>query len=265
MNLEEILSKRNVPKWIQSSEIWQNWRDYDFSGMTKFYLYEDKVKTMKDFKNVWKAIQFWKINFPYFYSFWEFTFNNTSKVRDFLRDKHDFQTDGKLKKMVSETVPSKDVDKELIIFAAATGSLINLIKLHENGVPWDQTTCAAAALGGHLDCLQYAHEHGCPWYETTCNTASYSGSLDCLKYAHEHGCPWDEETCRNAAESGHLECLEYAHEHGCPWDEWTCKVAAENGHLNCLEYAYDNGCPINTQECLEVANTEELRNYLRSL
>ena len=34
--------------------------------------------------------------------------------------------------------------------------------LHENGCPWDETTCSEAASGGHLECLKYAHENGCP-------------------------------------------------------------------------------------------------------
>ena len=34
--------------------------------------------------------------------------------------------------------------------------------LHENGCPWDEGTCVAAAKGGHLDVLKYAHKNGCP-------------------------------------------------------------------------------------------------------
>jgi hypothetical protein len=68
----------------------------------------------------------------------------------------------------------------------------------EHVAPWDEWTCAFAAMNGNLDCLKYAHENGCPWNENTCIAAAWNGHLDCLKYAHENGCPWD--------------CLEYAHE-----------------------------------------------------
>jgi len=98
-------------------------------------------------------------------------------------------------------------------------------------------------MNGHLECLKYAHEHGSPWNEHTCATAALNGQLECLKYAHEHGCPWDEATCEDAARNAHLECLKYAHEHGCPWDAWTCAYAAKKGHLECLKYAHERGCP----------------------
>ena len=31
-----------------------------------------------------------------------------------------------------------------------------------DGTPWDRSTCAAAARGGHLDALQWARANGCP-------------------------------------------------------------------------------------------------------
>ena len=62
----------------------------------------------------------------------------------------------------------------------------------------------------------YAHENGCPWDETTCSNAAKFGHLECLKYAHENGCPWDETTCFNAAENDHPESFKYAVENGCP-------------------------------------------------
>jgi hypothetical protein len=107
----------------------------------------------------------------------------------------------------------------------------------EHVAPWDEWTCAFAAMNGNLDCLKYAHEHGCPWNEKTCIAAAWNGHLDCLKYAHENGCPWDKRTCDNAARYGHLECLEYAHENGCPWDKDECIDAAlAYGNTACLTY-----------------------------
>lgn len=35
----------------------------------------------------------------------------------------------------------------------------------ENDSPWNETTCAAAAGGGHLEVLQWACANGCPWHE----------------------------------------------------------------------------------------------------
>ena len=94
-----------------------------------------------------------------------------------------------------------------------------------------------------MECLKYARENGCPWDEVTCIAAAVNGHLDCLRYARKNGCPWDEKTCEGAAKYGHLECLKYAREHGCPWDELTCRGAAEKGHLECLKYACAHGFP----------------------
>ena len=127
---------------------------------------------------------------------------------------------------------------------------------HENGCPWNESTCDKAAETGNLDCLEYAHKHGCPWNESTCNKAAETGNLMCLKYAHEHGCPWSESTCAKAAVHNNIACLKYAHEHGCPWDQETCFNAACNGNLACLEYAHKNGCQmdiliISNKECYD--------------
>jgi len=34
---------------------------------------------------------------------------------------------------------------------------------HANGCPWDDWTCAKAAVGGHLEMLKWARENDCPW------------------------------------------------------------------------------------------------------
>ena len=76
--------------------------------------------------------------------------------------------------------------------------------------------CMRAARIMGSGCLKFAHEHVAPWDEWTCAFAAMNGNLECLKYAHEHGCPWNENTCIAAAKNGHLECLKYACAHGCP-------------------------------------------------
>jgi hypothetical protein len=134
-------------------------------------------------------------------------------------------------------------DEWTCAFAAMSGNLDCLKYAHENGCPWNWATCDNAARYGHLDCLEYAHENGCPWNWATCDNAARYGHLECLKYAHEQGCDLDERTCEEAALNGHLECLRYARKNGCPWDEKTCMNAAENGHLECLKYACAHGCP----------------------
>lgn len=65
-----------------------------------------------------------------------------------------------------------------------------------------------------MACLQYAHENGCPWDEETCTAAAEYGHLGCLQYAHENGCPWDEYIAIWAIEGDHFECVEYLQKHG---------------------------------------------------
>src|SRR5690606_26606495 len=79
-----------------------------------------------------------------------------------------------------------------------------------------------AAKFDNIILMRYAHENGCPWDKSTCHIAALSGSLECLRYAHENGsearigdpCSWNELTFRNAAKAGSLECLKYLHENG---------------------------------------------------
>ncbi len=55
--------------------------------------------------------------------------------------------------------------------------------LRANGCPWDEHTCAQAALGGHLELLKWARKNGCPWDASTCEFASIRRHLELLKWA----------------------------------------------------------------------------------
>jgi hypothetical protein len=52
--------------------------------------------------------------------------------------------------------------------------------LRADGCPWDEMTCAFAALGGHLEVLQWARANGAPWDERTCTVAAEGGHLEVL-------------------------------------------------------------------------------------
>ena len=67
---------------------------------------------------------------------------------------------------------------------------------HVRRCPWNEKTCAEAAVGGHLEVLQWARENGCPWNEWTCGWAALLGHLEVLQWARQNGCPWDEWTSR---------------------------------------------------------------------
>ena len=55
--------------------------------------------------------------------------------------------------------------------------------------------------------LAWAKRSGCPWDERTCASAAVNGQLAVVQWAREQAdppCPWNERTCAGAALGGHL-------------------------------------------------------------
>ena len=50
-------------------------------------------------------------------------------------------------------------------------------KARENGGDWNKSTCAMAAMGGHLQVLQWLRGEGCPWDHWTCHHAVDKGHV----------------------------------------------------------------------------------------
>lgn len=59
----------------------------------------------------------------------------------------------------------------------------------ESPCPWDEETCAMAALNGHLEIIKWARsrEPPCPWDEDTCAMAALNAQMAVIKWAHENG------------------------------------------------------------------------------
>jgi hypothetical protein len=129
--------------------------------------------------------------------------------------------------------------------AAKHGHLAILQWALENGCPWNERTCEAAAMGGQLHVLQWLRSQSppCPWGERTCESAAFGGHLALLQWARANGCPWGGWTCAFAAKGGHLDVLKWLRDNGCPWDQMTCTWADWEGHLDVLQWARENGCP----------------------
>jgi hypothetical protein len=115
--------------------------------------------------------------------------------------------------------------------------------------------------------LKWAREAGCPWDESTCACAALGGHLDVIKWARDNGAPWGVWTCACAAKKGHLEVLKWAREEGCPWDEWTCIDAAERRHFEVLKWAIDNGAPwqLHRLDILECVRGTDAEGWYRAL
>lgn len=98
---------------------------------------------------------------------------------------------------------------------------------------------------GNVECLKYLHDNGCPWNESSCIAAASEGNLgnlENLKYFHENGCPWNEQTSKAAVRIGDINCLKYLHENGCLWNLQTMRVAVEKGKIESVKYMHENGC-----------------------
>lgn len=97
--------------------------------------------------------------------------------------------------------------------------------------PYPRTIDFLAAVGD-TDALSYMyHMNGCPqWNESACALAAYGGHIDTLKFITK-GIEPGKKVC---------EIRDFS---PCPWDEWTIRYAIKQDHIDCLEYALDNGCP----------------------
>ncbi len=134
-----------------------------------------------------------------------------------------------------------------IIAAASQGNLEMVKYCVANECPIDESACAAAAIGGHLEVLKYLREEAkVPWDRHTANWAALTGHLHILEYLVERKydkyCEW---ACMLAARNGHLDCLKYLHETAkSPWDEKAVREAHKNNQPECVQYLLDNNCPL---------------------
>jgi hypothetical protein len=54
---------------------------------------------------------------------------------------------------------------------------------------WNPTIAAGAAGGGHPDLLEWLVDNGCPFDELTCTAAASEGRLKVMQWASSHGVP----------------------------------------------------------------------------
>ena len=56
-------------------------------------------------------------------------------------------------------------------------------------------------MNGHLPALKYLHENGCPWDYSTCYFAAHNKHWDCLQYVVDNKCRYVGGICPEARES----------------------------------------------------------------
>lgn len=138
--------------------------------------------------------------------------------------------------------------------------------LRHYNVPWDESTCRAAAKNGNINALKYARAHGCPWDRETFYYAVVNGHIDVVEYCLNNGCPVRKDICsiamfhskkncvralevlkliRKFSLPWHKETCEIAARSlGCPWDSRTMYHAVESKNTTLIKYCIDN-CPRN--------------------
>jgi len=129
--------------------------------------------------------------------------------------------------------------------AAREGSLDVLQEARRLRAPWDSSTCAAAAEGGHVHVLQWLRggdtKWRCPWDEDTCAAAARGGHVHVLRWVRQRKCPWDQGTCLEAATHGQLAALQWARKNACPWHAGLLEDALAAGQFETFMWAQQNG------------------------
>ncbi len=230
------MSLENPPDWIKKSEIWQNREDYDFDTSKEIPLYECKIKSMKDLKNVFKTIVFWKIPSPYPYELWKHILNpkNNAKVVEYIDRKyqdsrimhlHEFMSMNEAYTQLELSIVYNEIEvlKYLHDREKDLGENEPLYMYKENeylmesAVEFERLEIGElAASNGNLEILMYLHENECPWDSGTVYSAAHKGKLECLKYAvepggnAENGCEYSLVMLKNYSErSGNKEIQDY--------------------------------------------------------
>ena len=71
--------------------------------------------------------------------------------------------------------------------------MLQWLRTQDPPCPWDESTCEAAAGGGHLEMLQWlrAQDPPCPWDVSTCTLAYDRGYVDILLWlvSQDPPCP----------------------------------------------------------------------------
>ncbi|GFH53334.1 hypothetical protein CTEN210_09810 [Chaetoceros tenuissimus] len=126
--------------------------------------------------------------------------------------------------------------------------------LHEQGVPWNESTCAAAARKGNLKALKFLRSNGCLWNQEALILAIRSRDYDVVEYCLQSNCPiGTRDVCHFAMEDNDhnraLRILKLLRQFTVPWSEITCSESARAGNLNGLKWLLSQGCLWNLKRC----------------
>ena len=171
---------------------------------------------------------------------------------------------------------------------AFRGSLICLMWLGKQGIPYTRDICQNAVLKGHFDILLFLRKSGAQWHNTVCSQAADNDYLHILIWARraEPPCPWNKDIYTHSYNHGNLLLLKWLRRNNAPWDNkeyinaafasrclegliWTRKCGSPwnidvcsqyilDASLPCLIWARHKGCPWNEETCDEAKESNAL-------
>lgn len=108
--------------------------------------------------------------------------------------------------------------------------------------------CDVAARIGRNELILRAHNSGCPWGETTYVNAAQNRHIHTILLLRDLGCPFSTQLCTEMARTGDLEGLQLLRSLNFPWGIEVCNVAFSYRYFELLWWAINNGCPYNVTQ-----------------
>ncbi len=154
-----------------------------------------------------------------------------------------------------------------VYYQAALGGHLNIVKLLlKYSVPFtDDSVCAGAITGNHLDILAFAIVKKCPKGVFATKAAAGIGNIKLLEFLIEKGFLMAEDIVVFAAYEGHIEFVKYLYENNYPFDlNECCEKAANRGFKDILNYGISLGYKptCKTIACAARGNNIDMMEYL---
>lgn len=198
-------------------------------------------------------------------------------------------------KLIHEEWYVNNIDKPVwydTITSFSTKSLDKLKYVHELGYPINEKTCISSMIYKCDKCVIYSLENmgiisnyilktaimmnnveyvkNVLKYISNCNesdfvTAIRNGNveiLDCLIKSLKYNENDLMKIGENAALNGRVECLKYLYENKCGITEKIYLNAVYGNSIKCMEYIVNNGINVDIKECIKIASSIEMIEYL---
>eukprot|EP01032_Pedospumella_encystans_P019355 gene19355-22005_t len=204
----------DIPQYLERSAFYLSLNEEDKNGELQIpaqcFKPDDIVATVDDFVQLLRVIQFWgvdqiplsMIKFCLCTSFSEWA----TSIPDFMKEVELVVDLRYIFKKSADSVLSKSIEK------GRTEIVDHLVLCSKENGHFDPAATMAAAKWGRLGYLQMLHNNGFPWHEETCSAAAaaQSGSVACLEYlVRNRSLPYGLDAFGAAFTRAHFECVQF--------------------------------------------------------